>query len=91
LLFGKAVKLNKFSTKFEDDNLLLNIDGVVQGEVQEVTPSYTIKKKEVQVKQKKRYCEFWQWRNGANTQLNTPAAKANLLFQNKRKCNFSKL
>jgi hypothetical protein len=23
---------------------------------------------------------------GANTQLNTPAAKANLLFQNKRKC-----
>jgi hypothetical protein len=24
----------------------------------------------------------------ANTQLNTPAAKANLLFQNKRKCNF---
>jgi hypothetical protein len=37
LLFGKAVKLNKFSTKFEDDNLLLNIDGVVQGEVQEVS------------------------------------------------------
>jgi hypothetical protein len=38
---------------------------VVQGEVQEVTPSYTIKKKEVQVKQKKRYCEFWRvekWR-----------------------------
>jgi hypothetical protein len=26
---------------------------------------------------------------GANTQLNTPAAKANLLFQNKRKRDFS--
>jgi hypothetical protein len=49
--------------------------------------SYTIKKKEVQVKQKKRYCEFCGWRNGANTQLNTPA-KANLLFQNKRKRDF---
>jgi hypothetical protein len=48
LLFGTAIKLNKFSTKFEDDNLLLNIDGVVQGEVQ-VTPSYTIKKKRVAV------------------------------------------
>jgi hypothetical protein len=24
------------------------------------------------------------WRIGANTQLNTPAAKANLLFQNKK-------
>jgi hypothetical protein len=58
LLFGKAVKLNKFSTKFEDDNLLLNIDGVVQGEVQEVTPSYTIKKKEVQLS-KRNGIEFW--------------------------------
>jgi hypothetical protein len=58
LLFGTAIKLNKFSTKFEDDNLLLNIDGVVQGEVQ-VTPSYTIKKKRVAVvKQKKQCLEF---------------------------------
>jgi hypothetical protein len=39
--------------------LLLTYDGVVQGEVQEVTPSYTIKKKEVQVSKKKRYCEFY--------------------------------
>jgi hypothetical protein len=85
LLFGTAVKLNKFSTKFEDDNLLLNIDGVVRAKWS--YSSYTIKKKEVQVKQKKRYCEFWR-RNWRNTQLNTPAAKANLLFQNKRKCNF---
>jgi hypothetical protein len=85
LLFGTAVKLNKFSTKFEDDNLLLNIDGVVQGEVQEVTPSYTIKKKEVQVKQKETVLRVLAGGEiGANTQLNTPAAKANLLFQNKK-------
>jgi hypothetical protein len=58
LLFGTAIKLNKFSTKFEDDNLLLNIDGVVQGEVQEVTPSYTIKKKRSSrcCKTKKKVC-----------------------------------
>jgi hypothetical protein len=45
LLFGKAVKLNKFSTKFEDDNLLLNIDGV------KCKLPYTIKKRS-SVKQK---------------------------------------
>jgi hypothetical protein len=51
------------------------------------TPSYTIKKK-VQVKQKKRWLSFGG-EIGANTQLNTPAAKANLLFQNKRNDDFS--
>jgi hypothetical protein len=61
---------------------LLNIDGVVQGEVQEVTLATPSRK--VQVKQKKRYCELAGGEIGANTQLNTPAAKANLLFQNKK-------
>jgi hypothetical protein len=42
LLFGKAVKAKL--NLFEDDNLLLNIDGVVQGEVQEVTPQPKKKK-----------------------------------------------
>jgi hypothetical protein len=62
---------------------------VVQ-EVQ-VTPSYTIKKKEVQVTKKETVLWVFMVEIGANTQLNTPAAKANLLFQNKRKCDFSKL
>lgn len=35
LSFNKAIQFNKFSTKFEDDNLVLNIDGIVQGEVKE--------------------------------------------------------
>jgi hypothetical protein len=39
---------------------LLNIDGV---KCKEVTLATSRKKKEVQVKQKKRYCEFWRWRN----------------------------
>jgi hypothetical protein len=43
LLFVKLCLISSL----KDDNLLLNIDGVVQ-EVQ-VTPSYTIKKKEVPV------------------------------------------
>jgi hypothetical protein len=66
---------------------LLNIDGVVQGEVQEVTPSYTIKKKKFRLKET--VLSFGGWRNWRKYKLNTPAAKANLLFQNKRKCDFS--
>jgi hypothetical protein len=69
---------------------LLNIDGVVQGEVQEVTLA-TPSRKEVPVKKRNGIASFGGWRNCANTQLNTPAAKANLLFQNKRKRDFSKL
>jgi hypothetical protein len=43
---------------------LLNIDGVVQGEVQEVTPSYN-QEKEVQVK--RNGIEFWRVEKLENT------------------------
>jgi hypothetical protein len=76
-LLGKAVKAKL--NLFEDDNLLLNIDGVVQGEVQEVTPA--TKEKEVQLSKRNGIASFGGWRN---TQTITPAAKANLLFQNKK-------
>jgi hypothetical protein len=65
---------------------LLNIDGVVQGEARSY-PSYTIKKKKFRLSKRNGIASFME--KLANTQLNTPAAKANLLFQNKRKCNFS--
>jgi hypothetical protein len=87
LLFGTAIKLNKFSTKFEDDNLLLNIEGVVQGEVQEVTPSYTIKKKEVAVVVKQKETVFRVLVGGAvgvNKELNQAAYQLDLNFQNRK-------
>jgi hypothetical protein len=68
---------------------LLNIDGVVQGKCKKLllaTPS----RKEVQLSKRNGIEFFGGWKL-ANTQLNTPAAKANLLFQNKRKRDFSKL
>jgi hypothetical protein len=37
---------------------LLNIDGVVQGEVQEVTPSYTIKKKKFRLSKRNGIASF---------------------------------
>jgi hypothetical protein len=87
LSFNKAIQLNKFSTKFEDENVVLNINGVVQGEVKEITPNYTIKerKMEVPVKQKETVFRLLGGLElGNNTQLDAFKVKANLMFQNKK-------
>jgi hypothetical protein len=49
LLYEKAIAINKFSTKFDDEFLELNIEGIVRGEVQEITPNYKIKSRKLQV------------------------------------------
>ena len=70
-----------------DDNLLLNIDGIVQGEVKEITPSYTIKPKKVEVQVKPKETVFRLLGGlevGNNTKLDGFAAKANLMLQNKK-------
>jgi hypothetical protein len=87
LSFNKAIQLNKFSTKFEDDNLLLNINGIVQGEVKEITPNYTIKEKKVEVPVKVKETVFRLLGGlevGNNTQLDAFKLKANLMFQNRK-------
>ena len=87
LAYEKAVALNNFSTKFEDENLELNIEGVVQGEVKEITPSYKIKSKaiEVPVKQKETVLRVLMGGGfGINKDLNQAAWKLNLGLQNKK-------
>lgn len=87
IAYNKAIQLNKFSTKFEDENVVLNINGVVQGEVKEITPNYTIKerKMEVPVKQKETVFRLLGGLElGNNTQLDAFKLKANLMFQNKK-------
>lgn len=87
LLFDKAIQLNKFSTKFEDDNLILNIDGIVQGEVKEITPNYTIKEKKIEIPVKQKETVFRLLGGvefGNNTLLNDFKAKGTIMFQNKK-------
>jgi hypothetical protein len=87
LSFNKAIQLNKFSTKFEDDNLVININGVVQGEVKEVTPNYTIKERKMEVPVKAKETVFRLLGGlelGNNTQLDAFKVKANLMFQNRK-------
>lgn len=85
--YEKAIELNQFSSKFEDENLLLNINGIVRGEVQEITPSYTIKSKEIpaQIKQKETAFRLLGGVElGNNLQLNNFNVKGNLMLQNKK-------
>lgn len=87
LQFAKSIQLNRFSTTFDDDNLLLNIDGIVQGEVKEITPSYTIKPKKVEVEVKLKETVFRLLGGlelGNSVKLDRFAAKANLMLQNKK-------
>lgn len=87
LQFAKAIELNKFSTKFENEKLILNIDGIVQGEVKEITPSYIWKKQAVEVRIKNKETVFRLLGGleiGNNIQLSNPIFKANLGMQNRK-------
>lgn len=87
LSFNKAIKLNKFSTKFEDENIVLNIDGIVQGEVKEITPNYKIKEKKIEVPVKVKETAFRLLAGvevGNTTQLDAFKLRANIMFQNRK-------
>lgn len=87
LSFNKAIQLNKFSTKFEDENLVLNIDGIVQGEVKEITPNYKIKEKKIEVPVKVKETVFRLLAGvevGNTTQLDAFKLRANIMFQNRK-------
>jgi hypothetical protein len=52
-LYRLATELKNFESNFEDENLKLTINGIVGGnEVKEITPTYTIKEKKIDVPQK---------------------------------------
>lgn len=85
IAYERAIELNSFSTKFEDDNLLLNINGTVRGEVQEITPSYTIKERKTEVVTKQTVFRFLIGASvGVNKELNQGVYKLDINFQNKK-------
>jgi len=83
--YDKAIELNSFSSRFEDKFMILNINGIVRGEVQEITPSYTRKEFEIESKQKE---SVFRLLAGAKIQSSiiSPSfnTEGNLMFQNKR-------
>lgn len=84
-VYEKSIELNSFSTKFEDDNLLLNINGTVRGEVQEVTPSYTIKERKTEVIVPETVLRVFIGAGvGINTDLDRGVYKLDLNFMNRK-------
>lgn len=89
LAYEKAIELNNFSTDFDDENLELHINGVVQGEVKAITPSYKIKAKTIEVPVKAKETVFRVLAGaevGVQTSLNMNKLpmKANLMLQNRK-------
>jgi hypothetical protein len=87
LQYANAIQLNKFSSIFEDDNIKIDINGIVQGEVKEVSPSYIIKSKTIEVPVIQKETAFRLLGGlevGNNTKLDAFSVKANLMFQNRK-------
>lgn len=87
LKYKDAVQLHNFNSKFEDDNLVLNINGIVQGEVKEVTPDYTIKEKKMEVPVKVKETAFRLLAGvevGSTKTLDDLSFKGSVLFQNRK-------
>lgn len=81
-LYRLATQLKTFESQFEDENIKLTINGILAGgNVKEITPTYTIKERKVNVPQTK----FRLLAGGgiSNTpNLDKPLFNANLGFQN---------
>lgn len=83
--YEKAIELNSFSSKFQDKNIKLTINGIVRGEVQEITPVYEIKERETIVQVPSTVLRVLAGGSiGINKDLNQMAYKAGIDFQNKK-------
>lgn len=80
-------QLNNFSAKFENDDIEINMNGVAEGTVKEITPSYKIKERKIETTVKEKQVAFRMLGGvevGNTLVLDNFAVKANLMFQNKK-------
>jgi hypothetical protein len=85
-LYRLATELKNFESNFEDENLKLTINGIIGGnEVKEITPTYTIKAKKIDVPQKQvKFRMLVGGGLGINKDLNQSTYKFNAGFQNQK-------
>ena len=83
-LYRLATELKKFESNFEDENLKLTINGIIGGnEVKEITPTYTIKAKKIDVPQKQvKFRMLVGGGLGNSLTFDKPLFNANVGFQN---------
>lgn len=83
-MYRLATELKKFESGFEDENLKLTINGIIAGnEVKEITPTYTIKERKIDVPQKQvKFRMLIGGGLGNSLTFDKPLFNANLGFQN---------
>lgn len=83
-MYRLATELKKFESNFEDDNLKLTINGIIGGnQVKEITPTYTIKAKKIDVSQKQvKFRMLVGGGLGNSITFDKPLFNANIGFQN---------
>jgi hypothetical protein len=85
-LYKLATKLKAFESNYEDDFLKLKINGIIaNNEVKEITPQYTIKEREISVKNKEVYFRLLAG-GGLKSSINfdKPIFYGNFGFQNSK-------
>lgn len=80
----KAIEPRGFKTSFNDDFLSLELNGVVSGEIHEITPTYTIKTQKVAVPVINKNKFFYGGQIGQNKEFNNVLFEATLGLQNKK-------
>lgn len=85
-LYRMATELKRFETELEDEYLKLKISGIIGGnEIKEITPTYTIKKREIEVPKKETKFRMLAGVGLGNTlTFDKPIFNANVGFQNKK-------
>ena len=85
-LYRLATELKRFETELEDEYLKLKISGTIGGnEIKEITPTYTIKKREIEVTKKETKFRMLAGVGLGNTlTFDKPIFNANVGFQNKK-------
>ena len=83
-LYRLATELKNFESNFEDENLKLKINGIIGGnQVKEITPTYTIKSKTIDVPQKQvKFRMLVGGGLGNSLTFDKPLFNANVGFQN---------
>ena len=85
-MYRLATELKNFESNFEDENLKLTINGIIGGnKVKEITPTYTIKSKKVDVPQKQvKFRMLVGGGIGNSLTFDKPLFNGNVGFQNSK-------
>ena len=85
-MYRLATELKKFESNFEDENLKLTINGIIAGnKVKEITPTYTIKERKIELPQKQvKFRMLVGGGLGNSITFDKPIFNANIGFQNSK-------